>query len=286
MMNTVRLALLKIFRRLFLLLLFLGGGILLLPAAPAPDPALSTPAQLREELLQYRRLLPQLPFSEKRRDQANFQLGRLVENLELIEALDPQLALGFARCKLGELYRFKTGYRNEADPKKLFADAYSGSFNLGRLDDRVFRNSQPSIAEFKWFFKHLGIKTVINLRKESDYWAGYTKADEEKLCREYGVVYKNYLLLDSDDPPPTKEQIEEVLKFIDQCGKPVMFHCAHGKGRTGMVAAAYRITRQGWSLENAIREARHYGFRPDLVPRQVKVLEQFQPKQGVKNPVR
>jgi protein tyrosine/serine phosphatase len=41
---------------------------------------------------------------------------------------------------------------------------------------------------------------------------------------------------------------------------PVLIHCKHGRDRTGLVAAMYRIVVQGWSKQAALDEMEYGGF--------------------------
>ena len=46
--------------------------------------------------------------------------------------------------------------------------------------------------------------------------------------------------------PPTDEQVREFFTVVlDPARQPVFFHCAHGKDRTGTMAALYRIEVDG-----------------------------------------
>jgi len=42
--------------------------------------------------------------------------------------------------------------------------------------------------------------------------------------------------------------------------KKVFVHCQTGDDRTGMMIAAYRMTEQGWTAEEAMKEMEAYGF--------------------------
>jgi protein tyrosine/serine phosphatase len=42
--------------------------------------------------------------------------------------------------------------------------------------------------------------------------------------------------------------------------QPIYVHCALGRDRTGIVAAIYRIEKQGWSFDEAEQEMRDFGF--------------------------
>jgi protein tyrosine/serine phosphatase len=80
------------------------------------------------------------------------------------------------------------------------------------------------------------------------------------------------------DPPPSHEDIENVLKFLYPCPRPVMFHCAEGVSRTGIVAAAYQLTRKSMKWDDALKIAVYHGFDPSLNPNQMKVMKSFEDK--------
>lgn len=53
---------------------------------------------------------------------------------------------------------------------------------------------------------------------------------------------KEYLNIPSwDGCPPTIQSIQAVCKFVQSCQKPVLIHCAHGKGRSVTVTAAVLV---------------------------------------------
>ena len=72
----------------------------------------------------------------------------------------------------------------------------------------------------------------------------------------------------SGAPSPT--QLSEILDFIEARNaesKPVLVHCAEGKGRTGTVLAAYLVAK-GATADEAIRSVR------ELRPGSIENLEQ------------
>jgi hypothetical protein len=53
-----------------------------------------------------------------------------------------------------------------------------------------------------------------------------------------------------------------ILDIIDEPENgPVFVHCRDGVDRTGTIAAIYRITREGWTLRDALTEAERRGMR-------------------------
>jgi len=71
-----------------------------------------------------------------------------------------------------------------------------------------------------------------------------------------------------DHDPPSQEGLDESVRFIDSelaAGRAVMVHCLAGVGRTGSVLAAYMISRDGLTADQAL--ARLRAIRPGSVER-------------------
>ncbi len=96
----------------------------------------------------------------------------------------------------------------------------------------------------------MGVKTVINLR--------YKFKIREEFSQKGGV--KIYSLPFA----PFRPKDEIFLKFFkilkDESLLPAYVHCFHGRDRTGLACAMYRIIIQGWSKEKAIAEMRSCGL--------------------------
>ena len=61
---------------------------------------------------------------------------------------------------------------------------------------------------------------------------------------------------------PTVATVLAALQTLDAAPKPVFVHCMKGQDRTGVVIAAYRIRRQGWTFDQAYQEMLSYGHKP------------------------
>lgn len=72
-----------------------------------------------------------------------------------------------------------------------------------------------------------------------------------------GLGYLNLPLHDIRYPPP--EAAGEFLKLVnDQNHGTVFVHCKRGRHRTGAMTAVYRMTVDGWNVEQAFEEMKRY----------------------------
>jgi protein tyrosine/serine phosphatase len=126
-----------------------------------------------------------------------------------------------------------------------------GIKNFGKVNENYYRGSQPTDKEFA-DLKALGIKTVIDLRKDSE-------AQEPERVRSLAMQYFNIPLKASQ--PATEEQTDYFLKLVnDPRNWPVYVHCKGGRHRTGALTAVYRITHDGWTADRAYEEMKQYEF--------------------------
>ena len=134
--------------------------------------------------------------------------------------------------------------------------------NFGKVNDNYYRGSQPDAGQFREL-KRLGVKTVIDLRKdkleESSAWA-----------RAAGLNYINIPL--TTKRAANDDQSNHFLKLVnDPANWPVYVHCKGGRHRTGQMTAIYRITQDRWTADQAYKEMQHYDFEDSFFyPRALK----------------
>jgi tyrosine-protein phosphatase SIW14 len=124
--------------------------------------------------------------------------------------------------------------------------------NFHQVDEHVYRGGQPATETWQSLAK-LGIKTVIDLRREDEH----STAAEAREVAAAGMNYVNVPM--KGVVAPTNEQIAKVLALLNS-PEPVFVHCKRGADRTGAVIACYRIAHHHWQSRQALQEAKSLGM--------------------------
>jgi protein tyrosine phosphatase (PTP) superfamily phosphohydrolase (DUF442 family) len=112
----------------------------------------------------------------------------------------------------------------------------------------LYRSAQPGSGDYAWLAKQ-GFKSVISLRLEK-------KPDEDHIN---SVGLKSLHISVRDYGIPTDDQVRTFLEFIRQPeNRPALVHCAGGQGRAAIFSAIARYSIDGWSMSDALHEARYY----------------------------
>lgn len=129
----------------------------------------------------------------------------------------------------------------------------AGLPNLARITSGIYRGGQPDDAGYAWLKAH-GFKTVISFRS----WHDERRKVEAAGMRSVLIPIQADIF---GSTPPTDAQIREFFRIVlNPALQPVYFHCAHGKDRTGTMAALYRMEVDGWTNDEAHREMDRFGF--------------------------
>lgn len=124
-----------------------------------------------------------------------------------------------------------------------------GLGNVGRVTPGILRGAQPKPGGYATL-KAMGVRTVINLRTNH----GEKEAVEAAGMRSVEIPMDT---MKNVDPAAVRKAISVMT---DPANQPVFVHCAHGKDRTGVVAAVYRMEVEGWTAAEAEAEMEAFGF--------------------------
>ena len=133
---------------------------------------------------------------------------------------------------------------------------HRGLPNFAQVDSHLYRGAQPS-AEGVEELRTRNIATMINLREAGEDPKAMQAV--ENAARTAGLQYRSVPM--NGWLAPTRDDVELVLALIsDRAAQPVFVYCRRGADRTGTVVAIYRITQNGWTADEAMREARGLGM--------------------------
>jgi len=123
--------------------------------------------------------------------------------------------------------------------------------NFGKVNDHFYRGAQPEGRNYEQLAA-LGIKTIVDLREDA-------KSDARSATERAGMRYINLPMKEKSYPQSyTAERFLEIVN--DQSNWPVFVHCAGGRHRTGVMAAIYRMSVDGWGVDQAYQEMKRYNF--------------------------
>lgn len=120
--------------------------------------------------------------------------------------------------------------------------------DFGEITPALFRGSQPSKEGLR-NLAQMGIAIVVDMRS----WHGRERKTVEALGMKYVSISWQCF-------HPTDGVIAKFLELIrDNPGKKIFVHCHIGDDRVGMEIAAFRMSVQGWTPEEAKAEMIAFG---------------------------
>lgn len=144
--------------------------------------------------------------------------------------------------------------------------------NFHKASEGVYRGGRPSLEGLR-YFKNLKIKTVINLQGiDSEHLIFGPIAEwfqpgedpenirkEKLILQSMGINFwsapvSSFASVDQD----TDRLIDQTLQIMRD-GQPVFIHCEHGKDRTGLLVALYRVKYENWDPMDAYTEWTQHG---------------------------
>ena len=136
--------------------------------------------------------------------------------------------------------------------------------NFGRINPNYYRGAQPRGRDYA-DLAALGVKTVIDLTGDDG------QPEEKRMAETAGMAYVRFPM--TTHTPPSAETVSQFLKILDDPARlPVYVHCVGGRHRTGVMTAAYRMSHEGWSADQAFAEMKRYKFGADFLHSEFKAF--------------
>ena len=137
------------------------------------------------------------------------------------------------------------------------------------IHNKLAGSGTPMTSEqYRWLIKN-NIKSIVTVREFPLPQQWLVENEKEIIINDYKFVYvKDYGV-------PTLEVLDNIVDYISMKitkeKKPLVVHCAAGKGRTGTILAAYLLKQDNISSKDAIKKIRR--LRPGSI--QSKVQEEI-----------
>jgi protein tyrosine/serine phosphatase len=129
--------------------------------------------------------------------------------------------------------------------------------NFGRINPMYYRGGQPEGHDYT-DLAAIGVKTMINLTSDD------ADPTEQTMAEQAGMKYVQIAMTTHE--PPTVAQLAQFFAIVnDSASQPVYVHCVGGRHRTGVMTAAYRMTADGWTPDQAFKEMKQYKFGADFL---------------------
>ena len=123
-----------------------------------------------------------------------------------------------------------------------------------------------TLEQYRWLIKN-NIRSIVTVREFPlpEKWL-YDSVKDTSIKEDYRFEYvKDYGV-------PTLEKLDSIVEYIENKimkeNKPLLVHCAAGKGRTGTILAAYLLKQGNISSFDAIKKIRI--IRPGSINRRFK----------------
>jgi len=148
-------------------------------------------------------------------------------------------------------------FQTIADRRRAWRDLFVNDHGLLRLfydnshdidGGTLWRSYQPSPARLARWKEH-GIRTVINLRGESD--KGRYRLERE-ACERLGLTLVDFRVYSRE--APSREIIHGAKALFDRIDYPALIHCKSGADRAGMMATLYRFFVCGDAMDTAMEQ--------------------------------
>ena len=131
--------------------------------------------------------------------------------------------------------------------------------NYSRLTDRLLAGAMPHAADHVRQLEGEGVRSVINLCEEREYWEGERAA--VLAAYDAAGIVEHHLPV-KDGATVSADVIDAALRVLD--GGTAYVHCRGGRERSATVAAALLSASESISIDHALQRSKE--LRPVFQP--------------------
>ena len=128
---------------------------------------------------------------------------------------------------------------------------------FANVSDEIYRGGAPSAEDLKMMSEVFDMKAVLSLDGNIAYQIA-------PIVKSLGMTHI-VVPIGGSDTLSLMQYLQSHVVSILTNNQPIYVHCRHGSDRTGMAIALYRINHEGWSPEDAMKEAVSFGFSREFV---------------------
>ena len=126
--------------------------------------------------------------------------------------------------------------------------------NEQMIHENLYRGGRPEMADIDRLVEQ-NFKLIINFENDPN-----AVEAEKKYAEQKGLRYLSFPMNAWDTP--NDQAVNEVIQIlIKSKNQKVFIHCKHGRDRTGLMSALYRVLVQKWKSQDAYTEMIDLGFR-------------------------
>lgn len=137
---------------------------------------------------------------------------------------------------------------------------------FSEVNDDILRGGAPSAQDLSILKSVWGVRRIVSLDKK----IGISIAP---LCAELGIEHIIIPISGGSDVPEVLDYLKTNIVQLLSGKSPTFVHCKFGRDRTGLAVALYRVHGEGWSANEAYREALSFDFGDGLSKENLELFE-------------